>query len=79
MSSNNDILAKIFIYIGVLLLLIGLVLLLSKGRLGLDWFGHLPGDFRIERENFSFYAPIASMLIVSLFINLLVRIYHYFF
>jgi hypothetical protein len=79
MSSTNDILPKIFIYIGALLLMIGLVLLLSKGRLGLDWFGHLPGDFRIERDNFRFYAPIASMLIVSLVINLLIRIYHYFF
>jgi Protein of unknown function (DUF2905) len=79
MTNTNDILPKIFIYVGALLLIVGVVLLISKGRLGLDWFGHLPGDFSIERDNFRFYAPIASMLIVSLAINILIRIYRYFF
>jgi hypothetical protein len=31
----------------------------------LGWFGHLPGDIRIERDNGGFYFPITSMLIVS--------------
>ena len=79
MTNTNDILPKIFIYVGALLLIVGVVLLLSKGRLGLGWFGHLPGDFSIERDNFRFYTPIASMLIVSLAINILIRIYRYFF
>jgi hypothetical protein len=57
-----------------LLILFGLVLLLA----GLAWpwlsklpFGRLPGDITIERENFSFYFPITTGLLISLFLSLL--------
>jgi len=57
------------------LIVIGLVLLV----IGLAWpwlsalpFGRLPGDIVIERENFRFYFPITSMLIVSVLISLIV-------
>src|SRR5271165_7215376 len=33
--------------------------------LGFAWFGHLPGDIRIERENVRIYIPVISMLLVS--------------
>jgi hypothetical protein len=38
------------------------------GKLG---FGRLPGDIVIERENFRFYFPITSMIIVSLVLSLI--------
>jgi hypothetical protein len=38
----------------------------------LSWFGHLPGDIRVERENFSIYVPIVSMLLISVMLSLLV-------
>jgi hypothetical protein len=52
-------------------LLVGLgVLLVAVGLLAwsgaLSWFGRLPGDIRIERPGVRVYAPIASMLVVSL-------------
>ena len=57
-----------------LLILLGLVLLVA----GFAWpwlsklpFGRLPGDITIERENFSFYFPITTGLLVSLFLSLL--------
>ena len=57
-----------------LLILLGLVLLLA----GFAWpwlsklpLGRLPGDITIERENFSFYFPITTGLLVSLFLSLL--------
>jgi hypothetical protein len=37
-------------------------------RLGL---GRLPGDIMIRRENFTFYAPIATGLLVSIVISLI--------
>ncbi len=37
----------------------------------LSWFGHLPGDIRVEREGFRLYLPMASMLLVSLFLTAL--------
>ncbi len=47
---------------GVLLVVIGLIAWAG----GLSWFGHLPGDIRIESENVKVYIPLASMLLLSL-------------
>jgi Protein of unknown function (DUF2905) len=38
-------------------------------KLGL---GGLPGDFRYEREGFSFYLPLTTSLIVSIVVSLLI-------
>ncbi|MDP1559458.1 MAG: DUF2905 domain-containing protein [Nitrosomonas sp.] len=58
---------QLFITLGLLLLLLGLVWpLLSKLP-----FGRLPGDIFIERENFSFYFPLTTGLLVSVLLSLL--------
>ena len=55
------------ILFGVLLILVGIAWpWLSKLP-----FGRLPGDIVIERENFRFYFPLASGLLVSLILSLL--------
>jgi hypothetical protein len=67
---------------GWVLLLLGLVL----AGIGLLWivgssipgFGRLPGDIRIERENFRFYFPLATCLLVSLVLSLLLWAVRYF-
>lgn len=50
-------------------LIIGGIVLLVAGLLAnsgwLSWFGRLPGDIRMERENVRFYFPITSMIVVS--------------
>ena len=51
------------------LALVVLGLLASTGAL--SWFGRLPGDIRVERDNVRFYAPITSMLLVSVALSLL--------
>jgi len=57
---------RLLITLGVLLVIAGLAWpLLSK--LGL---GRLPGDFRIERDGFTFYFPLTSGLIVSALVSL---------
>lgn len=57
---------RLLITLGVLLVVAGLAWpLLSK--LGL---GRLPGDFRIERDGFTFYFPLTSGLIISALISL---------
>ena len=57
---------------GIVLLLIGGLIFLSA-RFGLP-LGHLPGDIRIERENFKFYFPLTSGLLVSLVLTLILNI-----
>lgn len=68
---------KIVIYIGILLLIVGVLIYFFGHKL--SWIGHLPGDIRIEKENFKFYFPIVSLVIISIIINLLVRLYRYIF
>lgn len=70
-------LGKIIIYLGVLLVVIGLIIHYFGGAF--SWFGHLPGDIRIEKENFRFYFPITTMILISIIINLIIRVINYFF
>jgi hypothetical protein len=62
---------NIFITLGIGLIIVGIA---YKYGL-LDWFGNLPLDFKSEGENFSFYAPIGSMLLISLVLSLLMRFF----
>lgn len=55
------------ILLGILLVVIGL-LWPWISKLGL---GRLPGDIAIEKENFRFYFPITSAILVSLVLSLL--------
>ncbi|MGN6541163.1 MAG: DUF2905 domain-containing protein [Ginsengibacter sp.] len=43
------------------------------------WIGKLPGDFRIEKENFRFYFPLTTMIILSLILMILINIFKRFF
>lgn len=63
------------IAIGVVVVLIGVAAYFG----GLSWFGNLPGDIKIERENMSVYIPIVSMLLISLVFSLISYILRRFF
>ena len=55
--------------VGLILLVVGLIAILLGGAayLGLlGWFGKLPGDIRIDSGSVKVYAPIVSMLLISL-------------
>jgi hypothetical protein len=62
-----DSLGKLLLMLGGIIVLAGLVLLLF-GRLGL---GRLPGDIFIQGERFTFYFPLATCIIISIIISLL--------
>jgi hypothetical protein len=64
---SNKPLGQLIIVIGLALVVVGLVAM--RGWLG--WFGHLPGDVRVERENARVYLPIVSMLLISLLFSVL--------
>jgi Protein of unknown function (DUF2905) len=61
-------LGKILVIIGAVLLALGCVFLLS-GKL--PWIGKLPGDIVIHKKNFTFYFPLATGLIASLILTLI--------
>jgi hypothetical protein len=55
---------KWIIGIGMIIIVIGIVIYFFHDKL--NWIGHLPGDIRIEKENFRFYFPIVTMILFSL-------------
>lgn len=62
--------AKIFIFIGVVFILVGIFLYIFK-----DFpLFRLPGDIVIEKENFKFYFPITSAIIISIVLSLIFSI-----
>ncbi len=61
-------LAKLLIIFGVVLALLG-GLLLVVGKI--PFIGRLPGDIYIQRENFTFYFPLATSLLISILLTLL--------
>ncbi len=74
---NND-LGKYLMAGGVLLLLAGALVYFFHDKL--HWIGRLPGDIRIEKENFRFYFPVVTMILISVLvtgiINLIRRFFH---
>jgi uncharacterized protein HemY len=60
--------ARTLILLGLVLLAVGLVL--AAFPKALSWFGRLPGDIRIQREGFSLFLPLTSMLLLSALLTL---------
>ena len=63
----NDV-AKFLIVFGVLIAVVGIVLALV-GRV--PWIGRLPGDIHIQRGHWTFYFPLATSLLLSVVLSLL--------
>lgn len=63
--------AKIMIILGVVLVVLGLLLL---GLQKLPFAGKLPGDIFIKRENFTFYFPLTTSIIISVIISIILYV-----
>jgi H+/Cl- antiporter ClcA len=70
-------LGKWLVGLGLVLVVIGFCLWLAADKL--SWLGRLPGDLRIERPGVRFYAPLTTMLLLSVVLSLLSWLYHKFF
>ena len=64
---GNKPLGQLVVTVGVIVVVLGLMTM--RGWLG--WFGHLPGDVRVERESVRLYVPIVSMLLISILLSVL--------
>ena len=64
--------AKLLMLLGLALLLIGALLHQVPGVF--SWFGKLPGDINIQKENSRVFIPITSMLLLSLIGSLLLNV-----
>ena len=60
--------AKVMILIGVVLVLVGLIILVFPR---LPFMGKLPGDILIKKDNVTFYFPLATSIVISIIISLI--------
>lgn len=62
---------RVVIIIGVILIIVGAIFLVA-GKV--PFLGKLPGDILVKRENFAFYAPIASAILISILLSIVLTI-----
>ncbi|HET9826446.1 MAG TPA: DUF2905 domain-containing protein [Chitinophagaceae bacterium] len=67
---NSDF-GKYVIIAGIMIVFLGVIIYFFHDRL--NWIGRLPGDIRVEKENFKFYFPITTMILFSLALTLIVQ------
>jgi hypothetical protein len=64
-------LGRLLMVAGVGIFVLGLLVTLA-GRV--PGFGQLPGDITIQRQNFTLYAPIGTMIVVSIILTLVLNL-----
>lgn len=76
-------LGRLLIGIGVGIVALGILLVIGDRIPGLgnvfSWFGKLPGDISIKRDNVSFYFPIGTSIVLSIVLSLLFYLVGWFF
>ncbi len=68
---------KYIVIAGALVVLVGIIIYFFHDYF--KWIGKLPGDISVEKENFRFYFPLATMIVFSLAITIIVNIVKKFF
>ena len=69
-------LGKILVGFGVVMIVLGGILLLAGNLSGkVPWIGRLPGDISIERGTWRFYFPLATSVIISIVLTLLLSLF----
>jgi len=64
--------AKFFFILGAVFFAVGIILMVAPK---LPWLGRLPGDILIKRKNFTFYFPLATSIILSVILTVLINIF----
>ncbi len=60
---------KFIIILGLILVIAGVIIHFADK---IPWIGRLPGDILIKKENFTFYFPLATSIILSIVITLVI-------
>ncbi len=62
---------KFLIFFGIVLILLGLIFTIIPK---IPYLGRLPGDIYIKKGNFTFYFPLATCIILSLLLTIILNI-----
>ncbi|MBI2353440.1 MAG: DUF2905 domain-containing protein [Deltaproteobacteria bacterium] len=65
-------LGRTLITLGLIIAAIGIVISLAPR---IPWLGRLPGDIYIKKENFSFYFPLGTCILISLILSFLLWLF----
>lgn len=71
----NQEFGKYLIILGIIIVIVG-ILLTYWGKI--PFLGRLPGDIKIEKENFTFYFPIVTSIALSIILTLIFWLINYF-
>ena len=63
---------KMLIVVGIILIVLGLACTYGPK---IPWLGRLPGDISIKKDNFAFYFPIATSIIISIILSIIFSIF----
>ncbi len=72
MKSQRKNMGLLLIIVGITIVFVGLMVYFSD-RIPL--IGRLPGDISIERENFTFYFPLATSILLSVIVSLIIYLF----
>jgi hypothetical protein len=67
-------LGRMLVAAGLLLALVGVLLVVAARFPGLR-IGRLPGDFAVERERFRFYFPLATSILLSIVLSVVLWLF----
>ena len=72
MNFNNfSGMGKILIFVGIGIAFLGLLIFLFAK---IPFFGNLPGDINIRKENFSFSFPVATSILISIILTVILNV-----
>ena len=60
-------LGKLLIIVGIIAVVVGVILATNTK---IPFLGKMPGDIRVEKENFSFYFPVTTCIVISIILSL---------
>jgi hypothetical protein len=66
---------KLLLVLGCILVLVGLALIFGPK---IPYLGKLPGDIHVKKQNFEFYFPVATSIVVSVLLTLAFWVISYF-
>ncbi len=70
-----QLLGRSLVVFGVVLALVGLLLMFSDK---IPFLGKLPGDIHIKKDNFEFFFPITTSIVLSVLLSLILWLVQYF-
>ena len=67
---------KALLGFGLLMVVIGGVLFIAGNLSGrVPWLGRMPGDIYIQRDNWKFYFPLSTSILISIILSLILSLF----